>query len=414
MGDQNATMTLLMGDIALFSVKAVANILLQFSLAIVLAYMGYITDKDVEGLSRVMNYILVPLVAFSSIGSRLSQEIFMQEGWILAVIGLFACFEFFALGWLMRPLAKPTNRFKRLFCVMMALPNLIALPVEITQTLCQLGVFASEFPDVADCNAQALLYIFMYIAFNNFCIWILFFNYLQEGNKLYPADAAANVEDASETKPSATTENTTNLSESTATPDSKTSFVRMIWKSLKNMLIQVFTRPPVLGSVLGLVVGLIPELQYLIFGQGAPLEPLGIAVTSLSQATVPVINLVMAFSIGLKLKEIDSWTGLLGSKQVGAEPRTIISSVVMRGVVLPGIHFGLIYAAFPMLPENRLFRLVLLVSAICPTASIVVALAHIAGLSDLAKVAAFAIIPQYVLAVPGLVLFLTAALLAIG
>ena len=122
-----------MGDIALFSLKTVANVLLQFSLAIVLAYTGYITDSDVEGLSRVMNYILVPLVAFASIGSRLSQEIFMQEGWILAVIGLLACFEFFALGWMLRPIAKPSDRFKRLFCVMMALPNLIALPVEITQ-----------------------------------------------------------------------------------------------------------------------------------------------------------------------------------------------------------------------------------------------------------------------------------------
>lgn len=129
---------------------------------------------------------------------------------------------------------------------------------------------------------------------------------------------------------------------------------------------------------------------------------------------MPVINLVMAFSIGLKLKEVESWRDLLGSKQVGAERRTIISSVVMRGVILPGIHFAIIYAAFPMLPEDRLFRLVLFVSAICPTASIVVALAHIAGLSDLAKVAAFAIIPQYILAIPGLVLFLTAALLAIG
>ena len=122
----------------------------------------------------------------------------------------------------------------------------------------------------------------------------------------------------------------------------------------------------------------------------------------------------MAFSIGLKLKEVENWTGLLGSKEVGAEPRTIVSSVMMRGLVLPGIHFALVYAAFPILPENRLFRLVLFVSAICPTASIVVALAHIAGLSDLAKIAAFAIIPQYILAIPGLVLFLTAALLAIS
>lgn len=144
------------------------------------------------------------------------------------------------------------------------------------------------------------------------------------------------------------------------------------------------------------------------------MAPVGIAISSLSSATVPLINLVMAFSIGLKLKEVHSWRGLLGSKEMGVEPRTVVASVAMRGLLLPGIHFGIIYALLPMFPENRLFRLVLFAASICPTASIVVVVANVAGLPDLAKIAAFVIIPQYILAVPGLIAFLTGALLVIG
>ena len=151
-----------------------------------------------------------------------------------------------------------------------------------------------------------------------------------------------------------------------------------------------------------------------IFGVDAPLEPVGFAVSSLAQATVPIVNLVMAFSIGLKLKEMDSWRSIIGSKEVGAEPRAVISSVALRGIVLPAIHFGILIAIFPFLPDIRLFRFMLIVCSICPTASIVVVVAHIAGLGELAKTAAFVIIPQYILAIPGLIVFLSLALFVIG
>lgn len=126
--------------------------------------------------------------------------------------------------------------------------------------MCQLGVFTAEFPDVADCNAQALLYIFMYIAFNNFCIWIFFYNYLQEGSKLYPA----RVEGENETN---TPPETGNVSDSVDKAEATCCGSRLLYRigvPIKKVVVQVFTRPPVLGSVLGLIVGLIPEVQYIV------------------------------------------------------------------------------------------------------------------------------------------------------
>lgn len=138
------------------------------------------------------------------------------------------------------------------------------------------------------------------------------------------------------------------------------------------------------------------------------------ACKSIASATVPMINQVMAMSIGLKLREVGGWRSLLGSKEIGAEPRTVVTSVMMRGLLLPGVHFVIVYfLLFRFLPADRLFRFVLFVSSMCPTASIVVILAHVAGLGELAKIAAFVITPQYLMAIPGLVVFLSAALYAI-
>ena len=190
----------------------------------------------------------------------------------------------------------------------------------------------------------------MYIAFNNFCIWIFFFNYLQEGNRLFPpeddpgveanresdapraengtgkvpgpvpgeasatgcgavmwrsvgsplnglwrkvfarphaeveaenatsdpgisesgqstADAIEDIKDGADEEPPKSAAKQASFE---VVPKDTTAVVcrKVLWKRVgrpvKNTIIQVFTRPPVLGSVLGLVVGLIPELQYVV------------------------------------------------------------------------------------------------------------------------------------------------------
>ena len=238
-----------LGALAVLSVKAVANVLLQFSIGIVLAYKGIITNNDVGGFSKAMNYVLVPCLSFSAIGANLSQELFLREGWILAVTGLLACYEFFFLAILVRPLVKPNARFGRLFAVMMALPNAVALPVEITTTFCRLGVFDSDFSSAGECREQALLYIFMYLAFNSLSIWVVFYNYLREGAKRVDQDEV-DVEQGGKAP--------------AKEPEDVSMCTKFFLNPLKYLAFQVCARPPVIASTAGLVVGLVPELQSLV------------------------------------------------------------------------------------------------------------------------------------------------------
>ena len=242
-----------LGTLAVLSVKVVCSVLLQFSIGIFLAYKGFITNKDVSGFSKAMNYVLVPCLSFSAIGANLSQELFVREGWILAVAGVIVCYEFFFLALLIRPLVKPGEQFGRLFAVMMALPNVVALPVEITSTFCRLGVFDNDFSTAEECRDQALLYIFMYLAFNSLSIWVVFYNYLREGaEKLKRKEGVEDdeVEEAS--------------SKETTSGQRPSKCRRYFLYPLKYLAVQVCARPPVIASSLGLVVGLVPELQFVV------------------------------------------------------------------------------------------------------------------------------------------------------
>lgn len=125
-------------------------------------------------------------------------------------------------------------------------------------------MFEEEYPVVADCVSQALLYIFMYIAFNNFVIWIAFLNYLQNGEKLLKA----NENEESEIEIAENADEIANGQPEVPQEKSLGCEFADVASSVRGLVYQIVTRPPVIASTLGLVVGLIPELQDVV-GEGS-------------------------------------------------------------------------------------------------------------------------------------------------
>ena len=81
-------------------------------------------------------------------------------------------------------------------------------------------------------------------------------------------------------------------------------------------------------------------------------------------------------------------------------------------LVLPSIQCALLYALLQggALPPSRLSRVICFVEAAPPTASIVVVLAHMARKPRAAQLVAWAIVPQYVVAIFSLTLAIAFAL----
>ena len=160
----------------------------------------------------------------------------------------------------------------------------------------------------------------------------------------------------------------------------------------------------------GLLVGLIAPLQEALFAPGAPLLPIGTALSMLSEGAVPMVNLMLAFSLGHKLRALKSWRELLGSTAAGISPRTMVTLTLGRMVLTPLCHGAVLYGLLGVLPQSRLLRVIVFVEMAPPTASMVVVLSHLANKPRSAQLVAWASIPQYLLGIVTLTLVIAFAL----
>ena len=174
-------------------------------------------------------------------------------------------------------------------------------------------------------------------------------------------------------------------------PSARRKVLRLAGRQLRS--------PPVVGMAIGFFIGLVAPVQRAFFSHGGALEPVGQALSALSEGGVPVINLMLAFSLGHKLRALKSWRQLLGSADAGISPRTMAVLTLGRMVLLPVCHGAILYAMLDSLPSSRLFRVIVFVEAAPPTASIVVVLSHMAGKARSAQLVAWAVVPQYLLAI---------------
>mgnify|MGYP007078185642 CR=1 FL=1 len=148
------------GALFLTSVQAIANTLIQYVIGVVAAYTNVVREEDLPGFSQMMNFMLVPILTVVSLGSGMSMTLFLSDGWKLALIGLVAEWEFTALALVLRRFVQPSQQFRRLFVLVVCFPNVVAIPLAVTQTLCELGIFDGEVPR-AECVTRSRALIFM-------------------------------------------------------------------------------------------------------------------------------------------------------------------------------------------------------------------------------------------------------------
>eukprot|EP00908_Phaeocystis_cordata_P000606 Transcript_10670.p2 GENE.Transcript_10670~~Transcript_10670.p2 ORF type:complete len:550 (-),score=217.43 Transcript_10670:89-1738(-) len=530
-------MTASFSSLLLTSFKVIASLFLQYGIGASVAWVGVIKEQDMQALSALMNVILIPLMSCVSVGRGLSPAIFASDGWILSVLGFITLVEYASFAFLLRPMASPEPQFRRLFVLMMALGNVVAIPLSITQSLCELGAFEGELT-TAECLLQSRALVFTYVTFNSFNIWVVAYGYVAGdtpeqqslkakaatapadtgatladkgataadaaadapagtvaeapacksviadeggaaaaesggvaaaetgGTKAAPAaesgDAAApSVREAAPRRPpapapapcavqAAPAPSPGAAEASVASPSAPGTPARAVgeqsmgrrrrqWIAMaratgsratlppaappgaprasplafaRRQLASLLKRPPVLGLLAGLAIAMIEPVQAALFAPSAALEPIGVALATLSEGAVPVINLMLGFSLGHKLKQLASWRQLLGSKEAGISPRTMGVLTLGKMIALPVFHGAILYGLLRAgaLPPSRLARVIAFIEAAPPTASIVVVLSHMARKPRAAQLVAWAIIPQYFVAMFSLTLVIAFAL----
>ena len=95
------------GALLLTSFKAIASLFLQYLIGATVAWFGIVKESDLRGFGAAMNYVFVPLLSIVALGRGMTVDLFVRDGWVLALIGFLSMFEFAAIGLLLRFVAKP-------------------------------------------------------------------------------------------------------------------------------------------------------------------------------------------------------------------------------------------------------------------------------------------------------------------
>lgn len=129
-------------------------------------------------------------------------------------------------------------------------------------------------------------------------------------------------------------------------------------------------QPPTFATLLAFIVGMVPPIKSVVYGNEAPLSFLTDSLEILAQAMVPSVMLIL----GGMLAE--------GPNESKLGVRTTVGITVARLLVLPLIGTGVVYFADQMnflIPNDQMYRFVLLLQYTTPSAILLGAVASLRG-----------------------------------
>ncbi|XWS75532.1 hypothetical protein CRYUN_Cryun01aG0098000 [Craigia yunnanensis] len=146
--------------------------------------------------------------------------------------------------------------------------------------------------------------------------------------------------------------------------------VRKIRIVVEHTPINQILQPPLIATVLAILLGVIPQVKTIVFGSDAPLDFITDSMAMISEAMVPAVMLVLGGML---------WEGPNESR-LGI--RTTIGIIVARFLILPLAGIGVIYLADKwkfLISDNSMYRFVLLLQYTTPSAILLGAIASLRG-----------------------------------
>lgn len=363
-------------------------------------------------LSKLIFALFLPCLIFTELGERVSLES-IPQWWFVPVNVLLSTLIGGLLGCLVVTICRPPPQFNRFVIVMTALGNTGNLSLAIVGSVCH----TSKNPFGPHCHSRGVAYV----SFSQWVAVILvytlvyhmmeppmeFYEVVEEGVEIEEQKATDDVSrpllieaewpgiEDKETEHCKTPfianvfNNVSSVSQSSFPDDIETSgeisgnapnspksirclaeprVVRKIRVVAEQTPIRHILQPPTIASLLAIVVGLVPQLQSILFGNDAPLSFLTDSLEILAKATVPSVMLVLGGMLAQGPNE--SKLGL----------RTTIGILVARLLVLPLIGMGIVTLAGNMnllVHDDAMYRFVLLLQYTTPSAILLGAIARL-------------------------------------
>jgi len=429
------------GTIALAALKATGSVASISAIGVALAWKGKLDKVGLKALGTLTFWLILPSLTFTSVGGGMSIE-YWQEFWGLFLFGVAICLVGFLVGRAIVPLSGVSRAFKPWFVLACAFPNIFAIPLVYIEAICRRE---NEDPSAAEsCINEGNQRLFTFIMFFPILLYGFGGSYAMshaaiEQEKLdctdpekipdeenaggpksdaespsCPTAEIASVEGADTNLKELDAPETSVADEQSATNDvkqiSSLPSVSMALDSLINnkdvgsvrwqFRVSVLENPPVISTILAVIVAAAKPLQGLLFGTDAPLQFFTNGLYVIGKACPCVTNIVMAANLGLQMKKMTRWSDIFGGPQMGISRRTLLTLVFAKMVVMPVVIFTVIVNILPFLPADRWYQLLLFMEAATPTANNVVMLATVLGEQDAAQLLALTTIVQFVIFLP--------------
>ncbi|KAF5442330.1 hypothetical protein F2P56_035000 [Juglans regia] len=361
-------------------------------------------------LSKLVFALFLPCLIFTELGESITLENF-AHWWFIPVNVLVSTGIGCLLGYLVVIICRPPPQFKRFTVIMTAFGNTGNLPLAIVGSVCH----TADNPFGPHCHSRGVAYVSFSSWVSVILVYTLVYHMMEPPLEYYEIveegieiEEERAVNDAS--RPLLVEAEWPGI-EDKETEHSKTPFIARIFQSISNVsqtsfpdievsgeggansprsirclaAPKVFRRmrivaeqtpirhilqPPIIASLLAIIIGTVPQLKAFFFGYDAPLSFVTDSLEILGGAMVPSVLLIL----GGMLSEgpIESTLGL----------RTTVGISIARLLVLPVLGIGIVALSDKMnllVHGDAMYRFVLLLQYTTPSAILLGAIASLRG-----------------------------------
>ncbi|CAK9216745.1 unnamed protein product [Sphagnum troendelagicum] len=388
-----------------FALLPIAKVLVLcgFGLAMATPYINILTAPSRRVLSKLVFSLFLPCLIFTQLGTAISfQKIFLW--WFIPVNIVIGAVLGCTLGYLMALLVRPPPQFFNFFVIMVGIGNIGNIPLVIIGAICR----PDDNPfgqDSETCNSEGVAYISFGQWVGAVIVYTFVFHVLappKDANRESSPEIDIKVESISPDH----IDDANGFSQTNFLPDNfqkeDSISVPLLLPQSSDTLPKVSGRwlenifqPPVVASLLALVMGSVPVLRNLMFEEHSIFFFFYDSLNMVGGAMVPCIMLVLGGNL----------VGGPGSSHLGL--RSTIAITITRLFLMPPIGLAVVLMADRLgflPPNNKMFRFVLLLQQSMPTSILAGAVTNLRGHAE--KEASAILFWEHILAVFSLAFWL--------
>ncbi|XP_004515379.2 protein PIN-LIKES 3-like [Cicer arietinum] len=365
----------------LVALAPLLNIFIIAALGAILALqsIGILRKNAKKHLNIIVYFVFTPALLYSLLANSITLGSLVML-WFLPLNILLRYIIGSTLAWFLNKTIRVPRHLHGLVMGCCAAGNIGTLPLIIVPTICIEG--SHLFGNVDVCTRNALAFTSLTSAVGHICCWSIVYNFLRiyslkpsvvkfdESTKNNEIGILENISKCSKKALSSIEEKSLpsdcidhlEIECKVVDGQEKVQEKSNIMKHLKNFTdrnnLKALFAPALWGVVVGVIIGIVPQLRKVLIGESAPLHMLHTSVAMLGDACIPTMILIVGANL------------LKGLKGIGKMVPLVVGIILVMYVALPSIGIGIVKGAihFNLISSDPLYHFVLLLHYAVPPA----------------------------------------------